>query len=153
MVLLVLGYSLAAMQAGRLQKIITAERQAMAGALLTFGGVMLFALGGAKILSLSGVAVGCALVGLGFGLMFPAVNAGCVARLPEARRGLGAALLPLGLNLGSVAGVIASAEVREWHLGEVPTLDYEHAFGVVLIALMAAAAGFWRLGRNQKTIP
>ena len=150
MMLLVLGYSLAAMEAGRLQKFMTTEQQALAGSLLTLGGVMLFALGGVKAMGPSGVAVGCTLVGLGFGLMFPAVNAGCVARLPEARRGLGAALLPLGLNLGSVAGVITSAELREWHLGEVASRDYEQAFGVVIIALMVAGAGFWKLGRIQK---
>jgi len=151
MAVLVAGYSLAAMEAGRLQKIMTTERQALAGALLALGGVMLFALGGAKALGSPGLAVACALVGLGFGLLFPAVNAGCVARLPEARRGLGAALLPLGLNLGSVAGVIASAELREWHLVEVTALDYGQAFGVVMIALMLAGGGFWKLGRIQRT--
>lgn len=149
MLALVTGYSLAALGAGRLQGKLTAERQAFAGVTLTLAGTVFFALGGALATGLAGVAAGCALIGCGLGLAFPAVNAGCVARLPEPYRGLGAALLPLGLNLGSVAGVITTAEVREWHWNEQPALDYAQAFLVVIVALTVAGAGFWKLGRTK----
>lgn len=113
MMVQVTGYSLAAMGAGRWQKILTTEHQALTGVLLTLAGTIFFAADGAKAVGPAGITLGCALMGGGLGLVFPAVNAGCVARLPEAHRGLGAALLPLGINLGSVAGVIVTAEVRD----------------------------------------
>jgi hypothetical protein len=43
--------------------------------------------------------------------------------------------------------------LREWHLVEVTALDYGQAFGVVMLALMLAGGGFWKLGRIQRTTP
>lgn len=149
MVVQVVFYSLAALSAGRLQGKLATEQQAMLGAGLALVGVAMLGYGLAGG-GFWGVAIACALIGAGFGLTFPAVNAACVGRLPEAQRGQGAALLPLGLNLGSVVGVIAVAEVREWHLDEAPPLDYRGAFLVVLAVLVVAELGLVRLAARTK---
>jgi hypothetical protein len=135
MMILVAGYSLAAMGAGRLQKHITSDRQALLGSLVALTGAALFAIGFVASDGAPGVVAGCALLGVGFGLM-----------LPEGQRGFGAALLPLGINLGSVVGVIVCAELREWHLPERQA-DAQ-AFFAIVVALALAGAGFCWQGRT-----
>jgi len=145
MVIQVACYSLAALNARRLQKMLAAEYQALLGVFLALAGALLFATGAALSAGNPGIALACALTGGGLGVIFPAVNAGCVARLPEAHRGLGAALLPLGINLGSMAGTIATAEIREWsRLHGAAGSVYLHAFLVVICFLAVAGVGFWR---------
>lgn len=143
-------YSLAAFNARRLQELIGTDTQAIIGVICTFLGAVLLPTGLAFAGEGAGLALSCALIGLGFGLVFPAVNAGCVARLPEAFRGLGASLLPMAINLGFMSGSIAAAEIREWRL-EVTfgKSDYASAFLVVLVPLVLAAAGFLRSARAR----
>ncbi len=143
MIVQVVSYSLAAMTAARLQERMTTEIQALIGVLLVLAGAVLYATGLVAAGGLAGVAVGCALMGGGFGVLSPAVNAGCVARLPEEHRGVGAALLPLGANLGAMLGVLATAELKEWILHSDPTSSYELAFLTIIVPLVVAAVGFW----------
>ena len=152
MVVEVACYSVTALNARRFQAILPAETQALAGVGMTFVGTLLMASGLALKTGPAGLAVSFALAGAGFGLAFPAISAGCVARLPEASRGLGSSLLPIAINLGFMSGTIATAELREWHLGvEAAALNYSQAFLVVLGALAIAGSGFWRdFGRHSR---
>lgn len=150
MVIEVACYSITALNARRLQGIFSTEIQALTGVGLTLAGTALIASGLAMKNGPVGLAVSFVLAGVGFGLAFPAVSAGCVARLPEALRGLGASLLPIAINLGFMSGTIATAELREWHLEvEPPAVNYGQAFVVVLGALVIAGAGFCQANRAK----
>jgi len=142
MIVQVASYSLAAMTAARMQGRMSTEIQALIGVLLVLAGAVLFATGLVAAGGLPGVATACALIGGGFGVLSPAVNAGCVARLPEEQRGFGASLLPLGANLGSMIGVLAAGELKEWILSRNSQATYEMAFLTIIVPLLVAAIGF-----------
>ncbi len=100
------------------------------------------------------VALACAAVGFGIGLALPAVNDGVVASLDEADRPRGSTLIPIGINLGSVTGVIACGiavhvpQNGPAMLGKGTHL-FEPAFWLPTAALMSASVAVaWGVARR-----
>lgn len=133
MVIQVVAYSLAASLAVRTRRMLSAEFQAVVGLATAMLGSAVFGFGFVREGGAGEIALGCALLGAGFGWAVPAVNARCISFLSESQRGAASSLLPLGINLGSATGVVLCGELREFHaIGDASAM-----FGVLAATVLA----------------
>jgi MFS family permease len=98
-------YGVASFLQGPICRCLSPRMQAASGLLTALTGVTGFAMGAAT-LSLPTAMLAAIALGFGIGCALPAVNELCLSQLASDDRIAGSSVIPLGINFGSIAGVV-----------------------------------------------